>query len=201
MTRRRRAVPSRRPYMLRKQNEQASSWSPSVTACRCWTALQPPRSEPNIGRRQGACYLWPWAAEDYVTTRGLAVRTEMQAGNIVICDVSPATGSRTPSWLSAGEPRRRMCTSIGPSGVAWTSRELALTAGGCIPSAWTHYSTVIACCGHQRLKENVVSACAPPISTTRASTSAVGGARAVPTSTPDPPRRRGPTARCPGGMV
>jgi len=34
-------------------------------------------------RRQDACYLWLWAAEDYVTARGLAVRTEIRAGNVV----------------------------------------------------------------------------------------------------------------------
>ena len=45
-------------------------------------------------RRQDACYLWPWAAEDYVTTRGLAVRTEIRAGNIVICDVCAGDGQQ-----------------------------------------------------------------------------------------------------------
>ncbi len=33
-------------------------------------------------RRQDACYLWLWAAEAYVTARGLPVRTEIRAGNL-----------------------------------------------------------------------------------------------------------------------
>jgi len=56
-------------------------------------------------RRQDACYLWLWAAEAYITARGLTVRTEIRAGNLVR-QLAAAADAHQADLLVVGRTQR-----------------------------------------------------------------------------------------------